>query len=230
MNKIALLVQCGDGGTKWIPYFMNYYNKNWICDDFIDTVFLFENDVPEIVSEKKNVHIEKMGNVVWGKGMLNYLNKSKYDNFILIHEDYFLKNKQKVTIMKKLIGIVQKYNMRLLKICGDWAGYTSDKKVFVQDDKLSLRESIFLYDRENKYLLSHQPSIWSKELLLATIKPEYNPWQHEIDGNEDAKKFALFAYLKTPPMPYAECVTAGKARPGSEKFFERIEAEVNGKN
>ena len=42
------------------------------------------------------------------------------------------------------------------------------------------------YDRiadNSKYLISMQPSIWSREFLLRVLKPEYSPWDFEIEGS-----------------------------------------------
>lgn len=220
MSEIALVVQCGDMGVKWIPYFLHYYNKNWNCDDFIDTLFLFENEVPEIKTHNKNVYTSQMGKVKWGQGMIDFLRKINYKYILLFHEDYFITGKQDKRLLKKLIKIMNRENMNLLKICGDWSGNTATEKKHIGE--LSNNENVFEYSRDGLYITSHQPSIWKVEYLLKTIKPEYNPWKHEMDGHGVAKDLRLpvHTYMGIAPIPFAECVTAKKIRPGCESFFE----------
>jgi len=199
---------------------MHYYNKNWICDYFIDTMFLFETQVPDTTTHNKNVSIKTTGKHAWGECMIRGLTDSKYKYIILIHEDYFLTEKQDVLQMKKLLKIAEDNDMNLLKICGEWSGWTGAEKIHIGE--ISDKEKIYEYSKVGPYITSHQMSIWNREYLLKTIVAGENPWQHEVIGHCRAQKIPgkIFTYVAPQPMPYAECVTAGGYRAGNEKWFE----------
>jgi len=222
MNDTLLLVQCGDRGTKWIKYFMHYYKENWICSDFIDTAFLFENNIPEELKQDElawPIYIYQTGAVPWGQGMINFLNSIHYKYILLLHEDYFLTDVQDALKLNRLHEIMEEYNMALLKICGDWAGNTATPKYPIE--KLSKGENIYLYSLEGSYITSHQMSIWRRDYLLKTLIPEENPWQHELSGHIRARNLGepVYAYLGEQPIPYHESVTAGAPRPTEQHWF-----------
>jgi hypothetical protein len=224
MNKIALLISSGDMSSKWIPYTMYYYNKNWNCDEIIDTVFLFETIVPNIKTDKKNVFVEKTGKVSWGQGMIEYLKRCPYKYIILFHEDYFLTKPSNKEQLLSLINIMDENNMQLLKICGEWSGWTASPKIDIPE--LTKKENIKLYGQDVGYITSHMPSIWNVEYLLKTLLPNENPWQHELNGYHRAKalNIPVHTFVGEAPIPYSESVTAGKPRPSCEHLFD-IEVE-----
>ena len=224
-NKIALVIQCGDGGVQWIKYFGHYFDKHWECDDFIDTIFLFESIVPEIKTDKENVYTTKTGKIPWGKCVIEGLKDTDYEYIIFFHEDYFLTGPQDADKLKHLIKIMDEHKMSLLKICGDWAGWTAAPKLHIGE--LSDKENIYEYSREVGYITSHQASIWRKSFLLNSIDPNESPWAHEMAGYARAKKLGktIHAYLGEQPIPYTETITAGKSRNEYCKKFFDIEVE-----
>ena len=218
MNDVCLLVQCGDMGQKWLKYFDYYYDKNWNCDDFIDTMFTFESDFVD-TTLKCNYKNIVTGKKPWGQCMINTLNALESKYIILFHEDYFITDKPDKEKLKHLIEVMKENDMNLLKICGDWAGNTATSKI---ECELTIKENIYMYSKDGLYITSHQSSIWKKDYLLKTIKSNYNPWQHEIQGHNEAQKMPeiVHAYVGIAPIPYSESVTAGKPRPTCQHLFD----------
>ncbi len=221
MLKTQFLVHSGDKSSYMWDYWYYWYKKYWNCENIIDTVFLSEN----ITKEYDGVLFRHTGDVPWSDGLINYLESIPNVKWIIYqHEDYFLNEKTDCQKAISLINCCEEHDIQLLKCCGDWAGYIDDNTPKIDTGLIidGLDEPLWLYNNDSQYLISHQTSIWNREFLLTTLRRNWTPWDHELQGTPALKKrnIPLHAYRGHPPFPYNETIQGAEVRPGCQKFFE----------
>lgn len=219
MKDVIFLVHSGDKSSNIWDYWYYYWKKFWTCAEFIDTVFLCKN----LTKDYKGVQFYHTGNVSWSDGLINFLEKMDSRYIIYQHEDYFLTEETWDGVVKKLLMLCREHDFKLLKCCGLWSGFTTDKTPLVETSiKVNDKEVIWLYNNESPYLVSHQTSIWEREFLLSTLRRGETPWQHELAGTARLRKrnVPIYSYRGKSPFDYAETMVHGNVRKGFEKFFE----------
>ena len=84
MTDTIYLVQSGDKGFWCWEYWYHYWSKNYHCNDFCNTVFLGETIKPEF----DGVISYTTGNVMWGEGLISFLENVPAKYIIWAKEDY----------------------------------------------------------------------------------------------------------------------------------------------
>lgn len=232
MINTALLVHSGDKAEWVFPYFYHFWKKYWTCSDIVDTVVLTENST--WFDNKPGIVSEKTGEKTWACGIIDYLLRSKYQNIIYIHEDYFFTEPTNINKLDDLLHVFSGLNMSLLKMCGWWAGYIDDQNPHFRTDLkmwLTVDEDlseIWQYNNNCPYLISHQTSIWKREFLLSTLLPSMTPWDHELAGTEMLRKrnIPIHAYRGKSPLEYAEAVNRGQKRENALHLFNEVDNAI----
>ena len=220
MTKTILLIHSGDKSIDVWNYWYYYFKKYYSCQEFMDVYFLSEN----LSKDYNGVIFKHTGDVLWADGLMTFLNTINAKYIVYQHEDYFLTEKTWHDSMKHLIDIVEERNYKLLKCCGWWAGFMTDKAPMQEIDR---ENNIWLYNNESPYLISHQTSIWEREFFITTLRRGESPWQHEMDGTRRlrARNIPIYAFRGKCPLEYAETMVHGTIRKGFERFFEEIDKQ-----
>lgn len=218
MTKIILLIHTGDG-SQWVwPHWHRYWLANWRGGKEIETVWLSELAQPGFAG----VQSIQAGTRPWSRQLIIGLRKIDAKYVIYHHEDYFITEPADT---KKLLGfadLMDQHNMNLLKICGDWMGYVDQQNLPTDSGIRYGQETIWLYNNNSQYLVSHQSSIWNREFLISTLIPWETPWQHELNGTDRLRNrnVPLHAYCGYPPIIYQETVNHGKIRETAKELFK----------
>ncbi len=221
MTDTIYLVHSGDK-SKWMwKVWYHYWKKYYTCD--YDTIFLSENETMDF----PGVKFFHTGSIGWADGLKFFLEKIKAKYVIYTHEDYFLTEKTDCRKASELIQLMDDHNMSLLKTCGHWAGCPEWNKNTEEFIKTDIGENIWTYNNKNSYLISHQSSIWEKNLLYTTLRSDEDPWGHELMGTDRlrARNIPIYAYRGKNPFESAETMVQGEMRQGQEHFFDIGEVE-----
>ena len=232
MTETVYLVHSGDKYSWVWPYWYYWWSKYWGNSEYMDTVFVTEEkpiDYPGIIQVQS-------GPGPWADQIGRVLKALKCKYVIYQHEDYFLEEPTAPWLpdIKALVSLMNEHDMKLMKCCGMWAGFTDDKAPMYESGiTVNIRgkdEPIWKYPNESRYLVSHQTAIWDREFLFSTLYTGESPWAHEIVGTHrlrDRKPMVpIYAYRGKCPIPYGETVTHGKIRAGCEHWFDEPQKEA----
>ena len=110
----------------------------------------------------------------WGERMLAGIEMSS-DYIFFIVEDFFLSYSYLKQQLDMYVEDMKLHKMNRLQISrGGPPGQNYVSVCNINYDRIA---------DNSKYLISMQPSIWSREFLLRVLKPEYSPWDFEIEGS-----------------------------------------------
>lgn len=218
---ITYIIHSGDKGAWIWPFWIKYFMQHWdFTQHVMRPLFLGETMTPDFTG----TDCWLTGPVPYGEGLMRALEQIQDDYVVLTHEDYFLTGKIKYDLLAEIVALMSTHGLHLVKTCGWWSGWTTDDAPMVESAITipSTGERLWLYNPQSPYLTSHQPSIWRRDFLLSTLQPHWGPWQHELEGSDLLRQrggFNIYSYRGEQPIPYAETVTAGKARAGAEHYF-----------
>lgn len=218
MTECVLLVHSGDRGSWIWPTFHFWYRKNWLSASVCDTVFLGETYAPDW----DGVIPMTTGKTPWGVGILNALDKMNCKYFFYTHEDSCICEPSRTDKIAKLIEFMKEHDVQLMKTCGWDGGFNDAARPMVETDMKMDGETIWQYNNNSGYLISHQISLWNKEFFKSCIKPAYSPWDSEMEGSDELRKrhIPIYAYRGKAPIPYVELVRQNALREGAEKWFQ----------
>jgi hypothetical protein len=221
MTECVLLIHSGDRG-HWIwPAFHYWYRKNWQSASVCDTVFLGESFAPDW----PGVIPMTTGKVPWGAGLLNALDRLECKYFAYVHEDYFFVEPSRTDKLSRLIDFIKEKDIMLMKSSGWDAGFNDASRPMVPTEMQMDGETVWLYNNNSGYLISHQTAIWNKEFFKTTLRPSWSGWDHELEGSDELRKrhIPIYAYRGKAPIPYVEVVRQNALREGADKWFKEAE-------
>lgn len=163
-----------------IPTFLHFYKKKW-PDNPYQTDFITET------KEIGNVPTFYTGKIPWPAGIIKYLESCEEETFLLLLEDYIIKE----TVDTSRVKIAE-------NLCGGDIGCVRlsphDRfSHFLVDANI---EEFKEYPLDKPYSISLQPAIWQKEFLFEFLRKGENIWQIEIEGSlriQKSKKKVLWA-------------------------------------
>ena len=156
------------------------YSYLWKNFDILYTRY-FEPDLDKVLVSETKVFDNKSyktitpGVMDWGARMLYALNtiETKYVYFLL--EDFYFTSTVPTRLIEESLEILESRNADKILIDVVHRSYT------VQN----LNENnLFKFSNKSMYLNSVSPSIWNVEYFKNVLKPHYNPWQFELEGNK----------------------------------------------
>lgn len=163
----VIVITC-DKYSWLIPTFLHFYEKNWPDNPY----------QIEFVTETKEV--EGMttfcaGKLQWADRIIKYLKTYNEETFLLLVEDYILKEKVDTNRIKKAENL-----------CGGDIGCVrlnphDGLSRFLVSTKI---EGFKEYPLDKPYSISLQPSIWQKEFFLKFLRKGETVWQTEIKGSK----------------------------------------------
>lgn len=228
MTELISLIHSGDK-ARWVwPHWYRHYSKWWTGWDKIDTVLL---------TETKDAHFDhvinvKSGRGKWGEELIRVMKGMDCTYVLYQHEDYFLTGETDINFLLSITKLMKSENIPLIKCCGPGAGIWRGEEepwrvgVLQKTDLKVEGVEVLEYPHHVDYLLSHQISIWNKDFIISTVKPEYSPWEHEIKGTREVRQreVKIYAIIDKTPMPYEATVRRGKIKRGYKKFFKKPKA------
>jgi len=237
--KPIFLIHSGDRG-QWVwPYWYHYFQEYWTCWGVVDAVFLTEVVQPEFPGVTS---VSTGAGRPWGQGLMGALARLDTDLVIYAHEDYFLEQQTDPDTLASLVRVVRcNEDIVLLKMCGGWCGYIDNTRLFRPvepggklryDPEKIHGERLWTYDPDSPYVVSHQISIWRRDFLVATLKPHWSPWDHEMQGTPRASQWLkandkrVYGYRRNSPLAYCETVVQNRARTDQVGWFERVHQEA----
>jgi hypothetical protein len=211
--SLALLVHSGDNNSWVWPHWYKFWKKNMGPE--LKTYFSCEDKDPGF----PGVIPIKTGQKKWGQSLQDSLAQISESHIIYHHEDYFIIDPADIKFLRRLKQLMDRYSMDIMKCCGDWMGYDDQQNPPKKEEIEGL--SLWRYNNNSPYLVSHQSSIWKKQILFDSVKCNESPWQHEMDGTERMRKrnLRIYAFRGRPPIPYQEAVNHGVMRPEAIHLF-----------
>ena len=174
-NKITVLVSSCDSYSVLWKNFEIFFKKNWHLD--CEVILVSET------IKNKSFKTITPGFGSWGFRNLVALEEVNTELVFWILDDYFLCDSFTEENLIRYIDDFFKLNMDRLQLSPK--GFKNHVYSF---DYPGLDPSPkFLYKKinnESDYLISMQPSIWRKSYITEVLKPEYSPWQFEIQGSK----------------------------------------------
>jgi hypothetical protein len=198
------------------------------CDSYLDLIpgfsILYEryfepNIETLIVSETENLDIPKYkfitpGKKQWGERIINALSETKTEYVFFVLDDYYLSQLLTNEYIEYLLKFMdnRKVNKIMLSPVPDFAKY----------EYLESINTMHKMSPTSPWLTSVQPAIWRKSELLKFLKPEYTPWNFEVEGSKEAKNNIENYFVAKLDNPiYFNMVRKGKQpSPGWEEFLK----------
>jgi len=161
---------------NWVlPVFFHFYKKAWPGNP----------NKTDVVTEKEKVDfgdsVFYTGGKSWGSGMINYLNQSKANKFMLILEDYIIES-----VDVKMIKVAE-------KLCSGDVGCVrmsnDPHKYFEKHTENSTVVNGFRqYPNDQRFNSALQIAIYQKAYLLDIFKGKENVWETERRGVDRIRK------------------------------------------
>jgi hypothetical protein len=198
------------------------------CDSYLDLIpgfsILYEryfepNIETLIVSETENLDIPKYkfitpGKKQWGERIIQAISETKTEYVFFVLDDYYLSQLLTNEYIEYLLKFMdnRKVNKIMLSPVPDFAKY----------EYLESINTMHKMSPTSPWLTSVQPAIWRKSELLKFLKPEYTPWNFEVEGSKLAKNNVENYFVAKLDNPiYFNMVRKGKQpSPGWEEFLK----------
>jgi hypothetical protein len=149
----------------------------------------------------------------WGSRILDALEQINTEYTFFILDDYYLTEPFTQEFIDDHIKILEEYNA--VKIMPD---IDYGEPIYYLDH---IKEDLFKFKMSSDYLNSVQPAIWKTEYLKQVLKPEYSPWNFEVEGNEYTKTLNPTILLKARPehMYFNFVRIGGRISEGWEQLY-----------
>jgi|APSaa5957512576_1039674.scaffolds.fasta_scaffold00126_4 hypothetical protein len=216
MNLSVLIGTCDQYSVLWEAFTKNF-NKYWPHPT--ENIFVSETlEVPNIT--ETNFKTVTPGKLAWGERMLQGINACPTDYIFFILEDYFLKYVYSNDQINYYIKMMEQHNMDRLQI-SPGGNQTYEPCDINGLEKLSANSG---------FLITMQPSIWSKKHLNQTLDPRYSPHDFELKGSKKLLSTNHNIYIdRSIKDPYFNAVRIGlKKSKGWEEFFKSENLEEPG--
>lgn len=184
MNVSVLIGSCDAYSPLWKNFdvlFRRYWNLN-TKNVLVSETITFDNDLYQTITP---------GNLQWGERMLLGLNEIDTEYTIFLLDDYYLTEPFTQDFIDEHIKILESYNAQKIMMDIDYG-----EPVYLLEH---LKDDLYKFKIKSDYLNSVQPSIWKTDYLKQVMKPNYSPWQFEIEGNVFTKTLDPTIILKARP-------------------------------
>jgi hypothetical protein len=153
------------------------------------------------------------GKGAWGGRMLDALNQIDTEYVFFILDDYYLTEPFTQEFIDNHIAILEEHNA--VKIMPD---IDYGEPIYYLDH---IKDDLYKFKMTSDYLNSVQPAIWKTSYLKQVLKPEYSPWNFEIEGNEYTKTLNPTILLKARPehMYFNFVRIGGRISEGWEQLY-----------
>jgi len=149
----------------------------------------------------------------WGSRILDALNQIDTEYTFFILDDYYLTEPFTQEFIDDHIKILEEHNA--VKIMPD---IDYGEPIYYLDH---IKDDLYKFKMTSDYLNSVQPAIWKTSYLKQVLKPEYSPWNFEVEGNEYTKTLNPTILLKARPehMYFNFVRIGGRISEGWEQLY-----------
>ena len=131
------------------------------------------------------------GKLQWGTRILDALEQIDTEYTFFILDDYYLTEPFTQEFIDYHISILEEYNAQKIMPDIDYG-----EPIYYLDH---IQDDLYKFKMSSDYLNSVQPAIWKTDYLKQVLKPEYSPWNFEVEGNEYTKTLNSTILLKARP-------------------------------
>ena len=207
MNLTTVVGTC-DSYLDLIPGFSILYERYF--EQNVETLIVSETETLDM----PNYKFITPGKKQWGERIINALSETKTEYVFFVLDDYYLSQLLTNEYIEYLLKFMdnRKVNKIMLSPVPDFAKY----------EYLESINTMHKMSPTSPWLTSVQPAIWRKSELLKLLKPEYTPWNFEVEGSKLAKNNVENYFVAKLDNPiYFNMVRKGKQpSPGWEEFLK----------
>lgn len=181
MNVSVLIGTCDSYSPLWKNFdilFQRYWQlktKNYLVSETL----IYDNDLYKTIIP---------GQLQWGERMLKALEEIDTEYTFFILDDYYLTEPFTEEFIQNHIKILEQYGADKIMMDIDYG-----EPVYYLEH---ITDDLYKFKNHSDYLNSVQPAIWKTEYLKTVMKPEYSPWNFEIEGNVFTKTLDPLILLK----------------------------------
>lgn len=178
-HDVAILVFGCDRYHLLFKGFDYFFQKHW--DHTLDLPKYVSTE--ELVVSLKSFTYIASGHGAWADRLVRTLALIKQKYVIFIQEDMWFSKPLPKGVLNKVLTYTLDHNLPLVKLHSS-PHYIINKKIrSISGYTLGLVDK-----RDSNFLMSHQISIWNKDLLLEQLKPNEHPWRNERKGTKRLRK------------------------------------------
>jgi len=176
MDEIALIVHACDRYQLLYHGFEYFFKRNWPFQEVNIKYYFFTEEADYQSDLFTNI---KTGKGEWSERLLNGLNQIPETYVIYFQEDMWLSRPVVADTVNKTILFSLNNSVNLFKLSSNFVYHTMSTGNYI--DGLSVST---LNNKESKYLMSHQVSIWKKSFLAEQLQYREHPWRNEREGTK----------------------------------------------
>ena len=176
MDEIALIVHACDRYQLLYQGFEYFFKRNWPFYE-VDIKYYFLTEEADYQSDLfTNI---KTGKGEWSDRLLNGLNQIPQTYIIYFQEDMWLSRPVVAETVTKIIKFALANNVSLFKLSSNDVYHTTSTGNYIDGLSVSV-----LNNKESKFLMSHQVSVWKKSFLVDQLQYKEHPWRNEREGTK----------------------------------------------
>lgn len=176
MDEIALIVHTCDRYQLLYPGFEYFFKRNWPFYE-VNIKYYFLTEEADYQSDLfTNI---KTGKGEWSDRLLNGLNQIPESYIIYFQEDMWLSRPVTGDTIVKTIKFAVDKGVNLFKLSSNNVYNTTSTGNYIDGLSVSV-----LNNKESKFLMSHQVSIWKKSFLAEQLQHHEHPWRNEREGTK----------------------------------------------
>jgi hypothetical protein len=184
-NQVALVVHTCDRYALLYPGFAYFFRQNW-DPGIAFNLYIATEEIDANLEGFKNI---KSGKGEWTDRLLKVLDQIDEEYLLYFQEDMWLNKPVSKTFFDELAVQAVRDNWKQVKLNSSEVFKTEKTGQFIQGFNVAQ-----INNRESKYLMSHQVTLWNKQFLKEQLLPNENPWRNERRGTARLKKLNPVIY------------------------------------
>lgn len=185
-KSIAIVVHACDRYELLFQGFEYFFKKYWPMDTIIGNYYF----LTEETDYKSNIFTNiKTGKGEWTQRLHTALQKIDEEYIIYMQEDMWFSEILSADTINGIVKFALDEKLQLMKLNSSEVYKTTATDTVIT----GLRVGV-LDNEASNYLMSHQVSIWNKELLMSQLIYNEHPWRNERKGTKRLKKLNPVIY------------------------------------
>jgi hypothetical protein len=213
MDDINLLViSCDAYRDLWRPFFTLLFRR-WPDCPF--RVVLGSNEARFDDPRVTPLPVGKDGG--WGANVLTMLTRLTGTHVITLLDDFLLESPVNTAVVNRLMGVAMREEVDCLRLIPN-PGPTQPVNGYAELGEMG---------RHDPYRISTQAAIWRREALARLVRPDYSPWQFELDNSRIAADGLRIWGVYRPVLKYRHGVERGRWLPQGLKICRDAHVAVD---
>lgn len=185
LKNIALVVHACDRYELLFRGFSHYFQQNWAHETGLKCYFFTEEksiDLPGFINLKT-------GRGEWSNRLKKALELIEEPYVLYFQEDMWLNKKVSPAGIGALLSWALQHNIGQLKLNSSEVYVTKTIKETVSGFHIAQ-----LDNERSGFLMSHQVTLWDKNVLIQQLLPGEHPWRNERLGSERLRRSNALIY------------------------------------